>query len=256
MQHRRYSEWTTHTAALLRSLALTFFLAASWQAGAQPSTDTHANPGSLARVSQVPLAGHTVQQVLDGTAVRVGHYNPEQKLRLVLAVQPPHMAEEEQFLEELHTKGSPNFHKYLSAEEWNERFGPSAEDEQKVVDWAESQGFTVTHRFANRLLVDVEAPVSAIEKALGVTINNYQVGDEVDFANDRDPLVPAGLEGILYAIQGLNSIQRMHGALVSSAASKVRTMYPALPMSREILRRRRRPFQDAVPASSRRDPSQ
>jgi len=36
--------------------------------------------------------GHTPHKVLDGTAIRVSHYNPEQKLRLALTVQPPHMA--------------------------------------------------------------------------------------------------------------------------------------------------------------------
>jgi hypothetical protein len=121
------------------------------------------------------------------------------------------MAEEEQFIKELETRGSPNFHQFLTAEEWNARFAPSAEDEQKIVDWAQSQGLTVTNRFANRLLVDVEAPVGVIEKAFGVTINNYQVGDEVDFANDRDPVLPSSVANVVYAVLGLNSIDRVHG---------------------------------------------
>jgi hypothetical protein len=166
------------------------------------------------------FAGRTPREVLDGSAVRVSHYNPEQKLRLVLAVQPPHMAEEEQFLKELQTKGSPNFHKFLTADEWNARFAPPAEDEQAVVDWAISQGFTVTNRFANRLLVDVEAPAGVIEKAFGITINNYQLGDEVDFANDRDPVIPAHLSGIVSGVLGLDSIHRLHRAGTRSSKKK------------------------------------
>lgn len=162
--------------------------------------------------SSAVLAEHTAPQVLDGTAIRVGHYNPAQKLRLALAVRPPHMAEEEQFLKELQMPGSPSFHKFLTAEEWNARFAPTAEDEQKVVDWAQSQGLTVTSRYPNRLLVDVEAPAAAIEKAFSVTINSYKVGEEVDFANDRDPALPAHLTGIVQAVLGLNNIQRLHPA--------------------------------------------
>jgi subtilase family serine protease len=158
----------------------------------------------------VTLASHTPDEVRDGTAVRMGHYNLEQKLRLTLAVQPPHMAEEEEFLKDIETIGSPNFRKFLTAEEWNDRFGPSVEDEQKVVDWAQSQGLTVTHRFPNRLLVDVEAPVGVIEKAFRVTINSYLLGDEVDFSNDLDPQIPASLSNVLSAVLGLNSIQRFH----------------------------------------------
>ncbi|MGA3080108.1 MAG: Ig-like domain repeat protein, partial [Terracidiphilus sp.] len=163
-------------------------------------------------VSGGRLAKHTAPQVLDGSAVRVGHYSPEKMLRLVLAIKPPHMAEEEQFLKDLQTKGSPNFHKFLTPEEWNARFAPSAEDERKVVDWAVSQGFTVTNRYNHRLIVDVEAPAGVIENAFGVTINNYQYRDEIDFANDMDPMLPTSLSGIVYNVQGLNNIQREHGS--------------------------------------------
>jgi len=180
---------------------------ASWPALAQTS-------------DSVTLANHTPSPVLNGTATLVSHYNPEQKLRLVLAVQPPHVEEEEQFLQELLTKGSPNFHQFLTPEEWNARFAPSAEDEQAVVNWAQSQGLTVTNRFANRLLVDVEAPAGVIEKAFGVTINNYQVGKEVDFANDRDPVVPASLSGILYSVAGLSSIDRLQGGMPEAKVAK------------------------------------
>ena len=119
----------------------------------------------------IGLPEHTPPQVLDGTAIRIGHYNPSQMLRLAIAVTPPHMAEEEQFIHDVTTPNSPIFHQYLSADEWNARFAPSAEDEQRIVDWAKSQGLTVTARFPNRLDVDLEAPAGVIEKAFGVTIN-------------------------------------------------------------------------------------
>ena len=152
--------------------------------------------------------------------MRLSHYNPAQKLRLTVALQPPRMAEEEQFLKDLQTPGSPVFHKFLTAEQWNARFAPVAADEQRVVDWAQSQGLTVTNRFANRLLVNLEAPAATIENALGVTINSYQMGDSVYYANDRDPVLPATVAGVVTSIQGLNNIQREHGANPSAEKLK------------------------------------
>jgi len=191
----------------------TAFLIGSLQGRPQSPAAAQGNQSATPTGGLATIEGHTPSKVLDGTAVRVSHYKPENKLRLALAIQPPHMAEEEEFLKELTIKGSPNFHKFLTPEEWNARFAPSPEDEQKVVDWVVSQGLTVTHRYANRLLVDVEGPVGTIEKTFGVTINDYQVDDEVDFANDRDPVVPASLNGILYSVLGLNSIDRVHAGL-------------------------------------------
>jgi len=189
---------------------------ASWRALAQAPSSAQGNQSSVSSEGLVTLAGHTPTQVLDGSATLIDHYNPDQMLRFVLAVQVPHMAEEEQFIQELVAKGSPSFHKFLSAEEWNARFAPSAADEQKVVDWAESQGLTVTKRYSHRLIVNLEAPAGVIEKAFGVTINSYQLGNEVRFANDRDPALPSSLSGIVYNVQGLNNIQADHGSYPGS----------------------------------------
>jgi hypothetical protein len=200
--------------ALSCFIAVTALLTSAWPAQAQSSAFVPVKPIPVAPGGLVTLAGHVPMQVFDGTATRVGHYNPEQKLRLVLGIQPPHLAEEEKFLDELQTKGSPNFHKFLTLEESIARFAPSAADEQKVVDWAESQGLTVTHRFNHRLLVDVEAPAGVIEKAFGVTINSYQVvyEDDLKFSIDHEPVIPANLAGIVHNIEGLNSIQHEHGS--------------------------------------------
>jgi subtilase family serine protease len=161
--------------------------------------------------SAAPLAlkGLTPRQLSDGSAKLVGQYPTTNHLRLVIGLQRPHMAEEEEFLKELQTKGSPNFQKYLTAAEWISRFGPSAADEQAVVDWATSQGLTVSKRYPNRLLVDIDAPVDAIQKAFGVAINSYAVGTRSAFSNDRDPVIPASLANIVHSIGGLNNVAVM-----------------------------------------------
>jgi hypothetical protein len=220
MRYFEFPRSANKAAVLTCLLALTSFLAGSWQAGAQTPTAVSNVQPFVASGGMVALEHHVSSKVLDGTAVRVSHYNPEQKLRLALGVHDPHMAAEEQFIKELVTKGSPTFHKFLTQEQWNARFAPAVEDEQAVVDWAESQGLTVTHRYPNRLLVDVEGTAGTIEKAFGVTINNYQVGDEVDFSADRNPVVPANLSGILQNVAGLNNIERVHRLGTSKSTVK------------------------------------
>jgi len=171
------------------------------------------SPAALAQSATVALSGHMPKQVEDGSATFMGHYNPDQMIRLTIGLQTPHPAEEEEFLKELQTKSSPQFHRYLTADQWNARFAPSAQDEQAVVNWAQSQGLTVTHRFPHRLLVDVEGTMGTIEKALNVTMNSYQMGSANYFSNDRNPEIPASLNGIVHDIEGLNNIQVMHPSI-------------------------------------------
>ncbi len=163
----------------------------------------------LSQSAALPLPGHVPPAVANGKAQPAGSFTSSQMLRLVFGLQHPHLAEEEQFLQSLQTKGSPQFMHFLTAGEWNARFSPSAQDEQAVVDWAQAHGLTVTYRFANRLLVDVEAPVSAIESALAVKINNYLINGATYYSNDRNPSIPATLANIVHSIGGLNNIQVM-----------------------------------------------
>ncbi|HUD64481.1 MAG TPA: Ig-like domain repeat protein [Candidatus Sulfotelmatobacter sp.] len=171
--------------------------------------------GSVAGAfAQAPLSSaaqspsQTPPSVLAGTAKLVEHYNPNQKLRLAFALKPQHLDEERQLAAELHDKKSAKFHKFLTAEQWNARFAPSAQDEQAVAEWARSQGLTITHRYPNRLLVDAEGTAGTIEKALGITINNYAIGAKTFFSNDREPMLPADLASTVWAVQGLNNLEQ------------------------------------------------
>jgi hypothetical protein len=151
--------------------------------------------------------------VRSGKAKLVEHFNnPQQMLRLAFSLAHPHRAEEQQLIHELTTPGSPQFHHFLTPAEWNARFSPSVEDEQAVVDWATSQGMTITQRWPNRLLVDVEAPVATIEKALQVTINNYQLDGYTYFSNAGDAVIPAKLSGTILSVGGLDNLPRMRPA--------------------------------------------
>jgi hypothetical protein len=151
--------------------------------------------------------------VLDGSAKLIGRYNPNQMLRLVIALRPPNMEEERQFLQDLQTIGSPLFRRFLTPEEWDARFGPTQEIEQAIVDWARSRALTVTKRYPDRLIVDLEGQVATIERAFGVTINSYQLGATTFFANDREPAIPANLNGEILAVIGLNDMERMQPSI-------------------------------------------
>ncbi len=196
--------------AFLCLLAVSALTAASQPAQAQAGSSTIATRGL--ELTEPQRMRNTPAEVLDGRAVFLNHYDPSQMLRLAFVLRPPHLAEERQFLDDLQNKQSPLFHQFLTADEWNSRFAPSAEDEQAVVDWVQSQGLTVTHRYPNRLLVNVEAPAGVIERALQITLNSYRLqadryGDErIAFFNDRDPALPAHLSEVVQSVAGLNSI--------------------------------------------------
>ena len=168
--------------------------------------------GAVAAQHPAPANSQTPVPVRDGSARNLGPYNAAQTIRLAVGLRPPHMAAEEQFLRQIQDKHSPLFHHYLTPAAWTARFGPSAAAQQAVVAWARGAGLTVTHLYPNRLVVDLAGRVGAIEKALGVQINTYQLGTKTFFSNNHDPVLPASLSGIVGSVDGLTSLQQMFPA--------------------------------------------
>src|SRR5712664_4576539 len=60
----------------------------------------------------------------------------------------------QQFLDELHTQGSPNFQHWLTAEEFGERFGLAKPDLDAVAGWLQSYGFRVNVVYPSGMLID------------------------------------------------------------------------------------------------------
>ncbi|HEY3832012.1 MAG TPA: protease pro-enzyme activation domain-containing protein, partial [Acidimicrobiia bacterium] len=176
-----------------------------------PATDATAVPpvqvaGVVPALAAVPLP------VRQGAAANLGAYSPSQTIRLAIGLRTPNKPAEQAFLGELQDKSSPEFHKYLTPAAWTDRFSPSARAQQTVVSWARKAGLTVTHLFANRLVVDVAGSVANIENALDVKINAYRLGAQSFFANDRVPVIPSAVAGVIESVDGLSSLQTMYPA--------------------------------------------
>ena len=68
-------------------------------------------------------------------------------------------------LTELQRPGSPNYHKWLTPQQFQSRFGPEAEDIARVADVVRSYGATVTRVHSRG--VHVQGKVDAVERTFG-----------------------------------------------------------------------------------------
>jgi len=113
-------------------------------------------------------------------------------------------------LREVYDPASPNFHHYLTPEEFTAQFGPTEQDYQAVIAFAKANGLAVDRAHPNRMLLDVSGKAADIEKALHVTLRTYQHPTEARdfFASDVEPSVPSGLS--IQDVGGLDSYRRPH----------------------------------------------
>ena len=145
--------------------------------------------------------------------------------RLNLAIGLPLRNQEAltKLLQQIYDPGSPQYRQYLTPEQFTEKFGPTEQDYQAVIDFANRSGFRITATHPNRVLLDVNAAVADIEKALHVTMRVYRHPTEGRrfYAPDVEPSV--GVEIPVLDISGLNNFTRPHPANLKMAPRQATT---------------------------------
>ncbi len=130
---------------------------------------------------------------------------PMDRILLVLRRSPEREATLQQFMQEQIDPTSPNFHHWLTPEEFGANFGPADEDIQKVTGWLESHGFAVTDVSKGRLFIEFSGAAAQISEAFHTDIHRYVVGGEAHTANASDPQIPATLSLVVAGIHSLNN---------------------------------------------------
>ena len=98
-------------------------------------------------------------------------------------------------LRRLYDPASPDYHRYLTPAQFADRFGPTAQDYQTVVQFARSNGLEIVNSRKSRMLLDVRGKASDVEKAFHVVLRTYQHPTESRrfHAPDVEPTVDAAL---------------------------------------------------------------
>jgi hypothetical protein len=131
-------------------------------------------------------------------------------------------AELHRLLDRLYNPSSPDYRHFLSVEEFTAQFGPTAENYQAVVDFAQANGFTVADRPANRMVVSVSGTVAQVEKAFNVRMNFYRHPTEnrTFFSPDREPSLELNVP--VAHIVGLNNFSIPRPMVIQSPAASGR----------------------------------
>src|SRR5437016_5577708 len=138
---------------------------------------------------------------------------------MLLQLRRPAEQEEElqEFLEDLHKERSPNFHRWISAHEFGERFGPSNRDLEEVTDWLEEHHFKVNSVYPSGMVIDFSGTAGQVQRAFHTEIHHLDVKGEKHVANISNPRTPAALASVVVGIVSLHdfaprAMHQMHQA--------------------------------------------
>jgi subtilase family serine protease len=151
--------------------------------------------GQAATVELSPL-------VAKSTLVSSLDRNQQISLALTLPLSDPKGAEE--FVQHVSQRGDALFHKYLTPQEFANRFGANESDYAALKQWAATNGLTVSQESIARTVLTVRGSAAQFESIFNTQINNYRspAGDEFYSAAVK-PTIPSSIAGKVSAVIGL-----------------------------------------------------
>lgn len=164
----------------------------------------------------VTLAGNTRPEAnADNDAGEVSDSLAIDHMMLQLKRSPAQEQAAARFADDLHDPKSPNFHKWVSAEEFGKQFGLVDSDIAAVTGWLASQGFTVNSVYPNRMLIDFSGDAGHVKSAFHTSIHNLTVDGVHHIANVSDPQIP---EALAPAVGGVVSLHDFRPNRMARAA--------------------------------------
>ena len=178
-----------------------------------------------AQAQRALLSKHVPAMVTSGQATRLQALARTETLDLVINLPLRNQAALDGLMADLYNPQSPNYHHWLTPQQFDAQFGPTTEDYAALTAWVRQSGLTITSTSPNRRLVRVRATTEAVNRAFNIEETTYHDGvRNRDFrAPDREPTVSLSLP--ILSVSGLDTSNpivnhyKKNPALASSTAS-------------------------------------
>src|SRR5438309_8325475 len=132
---------------------------------------------------------------------------PVVHLLLQLRRSPEHENALQRFLDDVQDPASPNFHKWLTPEQFGQDFGVAQQDVDAIERWLQSHGLTVNLVYPNRMMVDFSGTAGQVREAFHTEIHNLDANGETHIANTSDPQIPSALAPAIVGIVSLHDFK-------------------------------------------------
>jgi subtilase family serine protease len=130
---------------------------------------------------------------------------PLEGIELLLKRSPEHEQEAATLADELQRPGSPQFHKWLTADEYARQFGVHSQDIATISEWLRSHGFTVDN--TSPMTITFSGTAGQVKEAFGTEIHTLEVKGQRHIANMSDPSIPVALAPATEGVVSLNDFR-------------------------------------------------
>ncbi|MGA3113439.1 MAG: S53 family peptidase [Syntrophobacteraceae bacterium] len=130
---------------------------------------------------------------------------PMNRTILLLKIAPEKQAELDRLVAEQQDPSSPNFHHWLTPEEFGKRFGRTPEEIATVKGWLISHGFTIDETAKSGAWINFSGTAADVDRAFHAEMHDYFVNGQLRHANSTAPSIPRALADLVAGPVSLHS---------------------------------------------------
>lgn len=181
----------------------------------QPIDESHL---TVLRGNTYPLARSEFDRGMAPASLAMDH------MQLVLKRSPAQERDLEVLLSQQQDKSSPNYHRWLTPEQFGQQFGLTDPDIQKITEWLQAKGFRVGEVAKGRTVIEFSGTAGQIEQAFHTSIHRYVLASgEEHWANANDPEIPTALAPVVAGVNTLHNFLKKPMSHVVGRFSRSRT---------------------------------
>jgi kumamolisin len=152
----------------------------------------------------VPIPGNVLPVLARASIARSKAAQATQRLVLTFSLRRDDQNGFDRYLHAVYEPHSAIYRRFLTQQQIADRFGPSRRNYNALIAYLRGHGFTITAGSTNRLTVTTSVTRAQAERALGIRIRDYNLGQREFYANDRDPVLPVQIASSVQSVQGLS----------------------------------------------------
>lgn len=188
----------------------------STPAAAQTSTDRISQRIQSDQVEAIPGTAHP-SALPESDLGRVSGNMELHHVSIAFRLSQAQQEDIDQLLAEQQDPSSANYHKWLTPDQYADRFGLTPNDAAEVVAWLNSQGLTVESVSRGRTEIFFSGSAAQIEAALHTELHHYLVNGETHFANASEPSLPSAFAGMVQSFRNLDDFRPKSRAIKRAA---------------------------------------
>ncbi len=159
---------------------------------------------------RVALTGHVLAALatatLDSSKAKAKAITDDEPLTLTVVLNRSDPDGFAAYLADVYDPASRTFRQFLTPMQVADRFGPSQAAYDGVLRHLTDAKLQLVEASVNRMTLSVRGTRTDVERALAVTINDYQHESRKFFANVTDPSLPSAIATNVQAITGLSNL--------------------------------------------------